>query len=122
LFRAGALNGRAVLEFNGINSLLKTYSASFSLPQPTTFFVVYRSLDVDSATVRGFVFDSRNSSVRQVFGRPGSGSIRLYANSDLDSLGITYPFPNFEIWSGTFNRATSSAYRNGTRIALGQAG
>src|SRR5207248_4684213 len=69
VFRATAVNGRAALEFNGANSVLKTYSTTFTLPQPTTFFVVYRSLDTDSAATRAFIFDTRNSLERQAFGR-----------------------------------------------------
>lgn len=121
VMRRGAVNGRAAVEFDGVRSLLKTYSSTFTLSQPTTFFVVYRSLDPNTGA-RAFVFDSRNSSVRQVFGRPGAGQVRLYANLDFDFAGISYPFPSFDIWSGTFNGGASSLYRNGTVLGTGNAG
>jgi hypothetical protein len=75
----GAINGKAALEFDGVNSLMKTYNSTFTIAQPDTFFVVYKSLDANSPT-RAFVFDSRDSSTRQVFGKPDAGEARLYAN------------------------------------------
>ena len=119
--RRNAINGRAALEFNGTSSLLKTYNSTFTIGQPDTFFIVYRSLDPNSNS-RAFVFDSRNSSVRQVFGRPGPGQERLYANIDLDFGGFTYPFDSFGNFSGTFNGASSSLYKNGTLVGTGNAG
>ncbi|MEA2662423.1 MAG: hypothetical protein QOH08_1995, partial [Chloroflexota bacterium] len=119
-FRTNALNGRSALEFNGTSSLLKTYEDNFSLAQPTTFFIVYKSLDTNTAS-RAFVFDSRNSSVRQVLGRPAQGQIRLYANADLDLPGVTYPFSSYELWSGTYNGAASALYRNGLQFGSGYA-
>ncbi len=121
VLRRNALNGRAVVEFNGTSSLLKTYGSTFTIAQPDTFFIVYRSLDANTSS-RAFVVDSRDSSNRQVFGRPGASSQRMYANQDLDIGGITYPFPTFDIYSGTFNGSSSSLYRNGTAIASGNAG
>ena len=94
---------------------------AFKLPQPTTFFIVFRSLDASSST-DAFVFDSRNSLVRQLLGRNGSSGLEMYASNDLIASGITYPFPNPEIWSGTFNQATSAMYRNGIRVAAGRTG
>jgi hypothetical protein len=120
-FRTNALNGRSALEFDGTTSLLKTYEDTFSLAQPTTFFIVYKSLDTNTGA-RAFVFDSRNSSVRQVLGRPAQGQIRLYANADLDLPGVTYPFSNYELWSGTYNGASSALYRNGFQFGSGYAG
>ena len=60
IMRRNAVNGRAAIEFNGSSSLMKTYGSTFTLTQPTTFFVVYRSLDANTSA-RAFVFDSRNS-------------------------------------------------------------
>src|SRR5205085_2668247 len=82
VLRRAAVNGRAAVEFNGTSSLMKTYGSTFTLAQPTTFFIVYKSLDPNTAG-RAFVFDSRNSSLRQVFGRPSASAVRLYANLDL---------------------------------------
>ena len=121
-FRANAINGRSAIEFDGVRSLMKTYGSRFTLSQPTTFFVVYRSLDPDSNAGRDFVFDSTNSSVRQAFGRPAAGTIRMYANSDLDFGGITYPFSGFGIWSGVFDGLSSSLYENGSLIGGGYSG
>jgi hypothetical protein len=114
-------NGRTALEFDGVTSLLKTYETTFSIPQPSTFFVVYRSFDTDTAA-RAFVFDSRDSSVRQAFGRPAQGQVRLYANTDLDFPGIAYPFTGFQIWTGTFAGAASGLWRNGALVGSGDAG
>ena len=121
VYRQGAVNGRAAVEFDGTSSLMKTYESTFTLSQPTTFFVVYRSLDADTSA-RAFVFDSTNSSTRQVFGRASAGGERLYANVDLDFPGFTYPFPSFAIFGGTFNGSSSSLYRNGTLVGTGNAG
>jgi hypothetical protein len=114
-------NGRAALEFDGVTSLMKTYETAFSIPQPTTFFIVYKSLDPDTTT-RAFVFDSVDSSVRQAFGRPAQGQIRIYANSDLDFPGITYPFGGFQIWTGTFAGVNSAIWQNGSLVGRGNAG
>ncbi len=122
-FRATAANGRAAMDFDGVRSLMKTYAnTTFTLAEPTTFFIVYKSLDADSSSTRGFVFDSMNSSVRQTFGRSGLGMMRMYANIDLNASGITFPFSSFEIWSGSFNQTTSAMYRNGTLVASGNSG
>ena len=121
VMRTNAVNGRDALEFDGVSSLMKTYGSTFSLGQPTTFFIVYRSLDANTST-RAFVFDSRNSGARQVFGRPGAGRIRLYANIDLDFPGVAYPFSGYEIWSGTFNGSSSDLVRNGVAVGSGNAG
>ena len=119
--RRGAVNGKAALEFDGVSSLMKTYNSTFTIAQPDTFFVVYKSLDTNSSA-RAFVFDSRDSSTRQVFGKSGAGQTRLYANQDLDYSGIAYPFDSFEVWSGTFNGSSSVLYRNGTSLGTGNAG
>jgi hypothetical protein len=117
----GAINGKAALEFDGANSLMKTYNSTFTIAQPDTFFVVYKSLDANSPT-RAFVFDSRDSSTRQVFGKPDAGEARLYANLDLDFPGVGYPFPAFELFSGTFNGASSVLFRDGSQLGGGNAG
>jgi hypothetical protein len=119
--RRSALNGRAAVEFNGTSSLLKTYGSTFTIAQPDTFFLVYRSADPDTAA-RAFVFDSTNSSVRQVFGRPGQGQARMYANIDFDVGGVAYPFQAYELWAGTFAGTSSAMYRNGTLLRAGDAG
>ena len=49
--RRNVINGRAALEFNGTSSLLKTYNSTFTIGQPNTFFIVYRSLDPNSTAV-----------------------------------------------------------------------
>jgi fibronectin-binding autotransporter adhesin len=121
IYRSGALNGHAAVEFDGSSSLLKTYGSTFTINQPDTFFVVYKSLDPDTSA-RAFVFDSTNSSLRQVFGRGGQGSERMYANNDFDAAGVTYPFAGYDIWSGIFNGSSSTMYRNGALFASGNAG
>jgi hypothetical protein len=121
VMRRGTLNGRAALEFNGSNSLMKTYGSTFTIAQPDNFFIVYKSLDANTPG-RAFAFDSRNSSVRQVFGKSAAGTERLYANNDLDFSGITYPFSQFEILNGTFNGTQSDLYRNGSIVGTGNAG
>jgi hypothetical protein len=120
-FRANAVNGLPAIEFNGSQSLMKTYGSTFTIAQPDTFFIVYRSLDPNTST-RAFVFDSRNSLVRQVFGRPSAGANRMYANIDMDQVGVTYPFPSFQIWSGVFNGASSTMSANGTQVHAGNSG
>jgi hypothetical protein len=121
IMRRNALNGRAALEFNGTSSLLKTYNSTFTLSQPDTFFVVYRSLDANDAN-RAFVFDSRNSSVRQVLGKSGASLLRLYANSDLDAPAVSYPFAGYKIYAGVFNGTSSALYENGSQLMQGNAG
>ena len=119
--RRNAVNGRAAVEFNGTSSLLKTYNSTFTIAQPDTFFIVYRSADADTSA-RAFVFDSRNSNVRQVFGRSALHTQRMYANIDMDSGGFAFPFGGYELWSGTFNGTSSSMYRNGSLLLNGNAG
>ena len=121
VFHRNVLNGRAVVEFNGTSSLLKTYGSTFTIAQPDTFFIVYRSVDANTSS-RAFVFDSRDSGNRQVFGKGGTGDVRAYANNDLVSTGTAYPFPTFQIWSGTFNGGASSLYQNGVLNQTGNAG
>ena len=119
--RRNAVNGRAAVEFDGSTSLLKTYASTFTIAQPDTFFIVYRSLDANTNT-RAFVFDSRNSNVRQVFGRPAQGQERMYANVDMDAGGVTYPFSGFQLWSGTFSGGSSTMYGQGSLVLRGNAG
>jgi len=120
-FRKSAVNGRAALEFDGVSSLLKTYNSTFTLSQPTTFFIVYRSLDIASLGFEAYVFDSMNSSVRQLLGLGPSGLSEMYADIDLNEPG-SYPFAGYQIWSGTFNGASSTAWRNSVKVATGNAG
>jgi hypothetical protein len=117
-YRAGAINGRAAIEFNGSNSLMKTYGSTFTINQPDTFFIVYRQLDTSPGD---FVFDSRDSSARQIFGQNTSGKLDEYANNPI-SAPATIPFAGYQIWSGTFNGASSSLWQNGTQVASGNAG
>ena len=79
-FHRNAVNGRAAIEFDGVQSLLKTYNSTFTLSQPTTFFIVYRSLDTATPGHEAYVFDSRNSSVRQLLGLSTSGQTEMYAD------------------------------------------
>jgi hypothetical protein len=122
VLRRGVVNGRAAVEFDGARSLLKTYGSSFTIAQPDTFFIVYKSLDPDTAGVRNFVFDSTNTSVRQAFGRSAPATMRMYANIDFDLGGIRYPFAGFQIWSGTFSGTASTLYRDGTLVLAGNSG
>ena len=115
--RRNALNGRAAIEFNGTSSLLKTYGSTFTISQPDTYFVVYKSLD---STGSHFVFDSTNSNVRQLVGLAGSVT-EMYANIALNAT-TAYPFPNYQLWSGTFDGASSSIWKNGTQVGAGNAG
>jgi hypothetical protein len=119
--RRNAVNGRAAVEFNGSTSLMKTYGSTFTIAQPDTWFLVYRSADANTAA-RAFVFDSMNSNVRQVFGRSAQNTERMYANIDMDVSGITFPFAGYELWSGTFNGASSTLFRNGTSVKSANAG
>jgi len=121
IFRDNAINGRAAVEFDGSSSILKTYNSTFTISQPDTFFIVYKALDPDTSA-RAFVFDSRDSINREVFGRPSMDAIRMYANIDRDFPNVMYPFPNFQIWSGTFNGSSSSIYRNGSLFGIGDTG
>jgi len=121
VYHSSAVNGRAAIEFDGVRSLLKTYNSTFTLPQPTTFFIVYRSLDPDTAT-RAFVFDSRDSGQRQIFGRGSAGHALIYGNLDVIAPGINYPYSSFQVWSGTFHGGASSLYQSGAALATGNAG
>jgi hypothetical protein len=109
-FRRNAINGRPAVEFDGTTDLMKTYGSTFTLDQPDTFFVVFKSLDTN-ALREGWLFDSTNSLTRQLFGRASNGSVELYANLPLTVPGIAYPFPSYELWSGTYNAAASSLWR-----------
>src|SRR5436853_70626 len=82
------------------------------------FFTVYKSLD-SNTTARAFVFDSRNSSIRQVLGRPAGSQIRLYANADLDFPFITYPFAGYSTWAGIYDGTSSALYRDGALVGSG---
>src|SRR5439155_11293557 len=89
--------------------------------QPDTYFLVYRSADADTSA-RAFVFDSTSSNVRQVFGRSALHTERMYANIDMDATGIAFPFAGYQLWSGTFNGASSSLFRNGTQVLAANSG
>jgi hypothetical protein len=45
----------------------------------------------------------------------------MYANIALNAT-TAYPFPNYQLWSGTFNGASSSIWKNGTQVGAGNAG
>jgi hypothetical protein len=100
--------------------MLKTYSSTFSLAQPTTWFAVYRSLDPGNGSYT-YVFDSRDSNSRQLHGR-GPYGVETYANTDLYTTGVTQPYPSFEEWGGTFNGTASDVWRNGQQVTTGYAG
>jgi hypothetical protein len=117
-YRANAINGKPAIEFDGVRSLMKTYGSSFTLPQPTTFFIVFRQFDSGEA----YIFDSTNSSVRQLLGRGPFDDMEMYANIDLVDNNVTWPFPSFELWSGTMNNTSSTLWRNGVLRASGAAG
>jgi hypothetical protein len=109
-FRRNAINGRPAVEFDGATDLLKTYGSTFTLDQPDTFFVVFKNLDTN-ALREGWLFDSTNALTRQLFGRANNGTVELYANLALAVSGIAFPFPAYELWSGTFNGPSSSLWR-----------
>ena len=92
--RRDAVNGRAALEFDGITSLMKTYGSTFTLSQPDTFFIVYKSLDAQQPA-RAFVFDSRDSSARQVFGQVRAGPDAPLRQQRPRLLRTTYPFAGY---------------------------
>ncbi|MDX6471772.1 MAG: trimeric autotransporter adhesin, partial [Gaiellaceae bacterium] len=120
-FRRNAIAGRPALEFDGANSLLKTYGSTFTIAQPDTFFIVYRDL-ASAGSSSTYVFDSTNSSIRQILGRGGAQNVEMYADVPLASGALTFPFPGYEVWSGTFAAGASALYRNGSLVAQGRAG
>jgi hypothetical protein len=71
---------------------------------------VFRSLDTTAAR-EGWLFDSTNALTRQLFGRASNGTVELYANLPLAVPGIAFPFPSYELWSGTFAGTSSSLWR-----------
>ncbi len=117
-YRANAINGHAAIEFDGVSSLLKTYGSTFTINQPDTFFIVYRALDTQEA----YVWDSRDSSVRQLLGQGPNKDMEMYANVDLIDTNLTWPMPSFELWDGTFQGDTSTLYRDGAKVATGATG
>jgi hypothetical protein len=117
-FRQNAVNGRPALEFNGSTSLLKTYGSTFTIAQPDTYFIVYKQFDAGEA----YIYDSRNSAVRQLLGRGPYTDIEMYADVDLIVNSYTFPFANYELWAGTYNGSSSTLYKNGTLMAQGPAG
>jgi hypothetical protein len=120
-FRRNAVASRPALEFDGSQSLLKTYGSTFTIAQPDTFFIVYRDLS-SAGSSSTYVFDSTNSSVRQLLGRGGVQNVEMYADVPLASGALTFPFPGYELWSGTFAAGASALYRNGSLVAQGRAG
>jgi hypothetical protein len=120
-FRRNAIAGRPALEFDGAHSLLKTYGSTFTIAQPDTFFIVYRDLAAAGSS-SAYVFDSTNSSVRQLLGRGAVENVEMYADVPLASGALTFPFPGYQIWSGTFAAGASALYRNGSLVAQGRAG
>ena len=121
VFHQNAVNGHAAIEFNGSSSIMKTYNSTFTIAQPDTFFIVYKSLDTATPGFEAYVFDSRNSGIRQLFGLGPFGNTEMYADIDVEAP-TTYPFPGYQVWSGTFNGTSSSVWRNGAQIAQGSAG
>jgi hypothetical protein len=114
-------NGKAQIEFDGVRSLLKTYESTFTVSQPDTFFIVYRSLDTAPAGKEAYVWDSRNSSQRQLLGLGPFTNTELYADIDIEAP-TPYPFPKYQVWSGTLNGTSSAIYRNNGLVAQTAAG
>jgi hypothetical protein len=121
MLRRNAVNGRAAIEFNGASSLMKTYGSTFTISQPDTFFIVYKSLDNAIGGQEHYIFDSTSSSVRQLFGLGPFGNTELYADIDVEA-STTYPFPAYQVWSGTYAGVNSSVWKNGVQVATGNAG
>ena len=57
----------------------------------------------------------------QLLGLGPFKNTEMYANIDIEAP-TTYPFPNYQIWNGTFNGASSAVWRNGNLLASGYAG
>jgi hypothetical protein len=45
----------------------------------------------------------------------------MYADIDIEAP-TPYPFPAYQVWSGTFNGVNSSVWKNGAQVASGNAG
>jgi hypothetical protein len=119
--RVNAVNGQPALEFDGSTSLMKTYGSTFTIAQPDTYFIVYKSLDVAGGNHEAYIFDSTSSAVRQLLGLGPFGNTEMYA--DIDIEGPTpYPFPSYQIWSGTYQGSSSTLWKNGAKIATAPAG
>jgi hypothetical protein len=114
----GALNGRQVRRFDGLNDFLET--ATVSIAQPYTTYAVFR------CTATGQQIVMSGSNVSTAFG----GVNLIIHRSPSDNSGINAgtlygPFSvntSWQIFGTLANGASSRVYRNGVMSAAGNAG
>jgi len=97
------LNGKNVLEFDGSDQLIGTFSSS----QPNSWVVVFK-LDAVGGTAQN-IFDSNNASARQSFGVTGGGSPEYFLHAGSTDM-VDGEDTNAHVAICYFNGASSALY------------
>jgi hypothetical protein len=117
LWRTNIVNGHAVVEFDGVDDYLKT--ASFTLNQPETIFLVVKQL-ASSSNFHYFI-DGDSQDVMGGYGQSNQLEWRIYAGV-AEIVGGPLDLTAFHVLEGVFNGASSLAKVDGNAGATGNAG
>ncbi len=113
LWKTAIVNGRAVVRPDGVDDYLATASASPTLAQPGTVYIV------GALAAGGYLIDSVGGGRNAITDQSGLASL-FAGNGPIQSsqaVGTT-----IRIWTATFNGATSILRVNGVQKLSGDAG
>jgi hypothetical protein len=113
-YKPGALNGKAVIDFDGSNDSLL---ASFTLSQPMTYFLVYR-FDETITSGNPRVFDGATGNTMSFFGGTSSTLMGLFAGSSSDPLISMNQRTQFSITEIQANGASTAIKLNGSNVSF----
>jgi hypothetical protein len=100
LYKAGVLNGKAVVRFDGSNDKLKSASAVISATAARSLFAVYRIFDLSGSNPRTIAGEGDTASASKFFFLQDRGDVAgagPYFAGYNDDLASGYPV-NFPVW------------------------
>ncbi len=112
---ASSINGKYAAVFDGSNDAL---SASFTLAQPVTAFIVGKYNNATNVGV-ATMMDGASGNTMRVY-RSSASALSMFAGANLVTDNIAPE--SFGVWEFLFSGASSNARLNGTSIASGNAG
>jgi len=121
LFVASGLNGKPTVRFDGAGDTLK--AAPFTLNQPMTLSLVYKSITVGVSAVNDHITDGNTLDSCGLLSDTASGSETYTFAGGVGNL-VSPVLANgvFAYVDGLINGASSSLRSNGVQVAAGNAG
>jgi hypothetical protein len=115
---ASALNGLPAIRFDGVDDFM---SASFTLAQPVTVFILYKSVTIGAASSHDVVFDGNTNAAMTLFSQ-STPTVLMYAGASGPTIGRRIADGVYARVTCTFNGAFSVLRVNGTIEAAGNVG